>query len=77
MAAAATALEAPQLHFEIGQSHVIGPAIGQASMVERRPMPTSRTDSFDHMPTPQILEPERVARRQLRHRRSCVRYSFS
>jgi hypothetical protein len=77
MAAAATAMEAPQLHFEIGQSHVIWPAIGHASMVDRRPMPTGRTDSFDHMPTPQIIEPERVAGRQIGHRRSCVRFLFS
>jgi hypothetical protein len=55
MPAAMTAVLAAELSFQINQPSVAGPPIGQAGMVDRRPMPADRTGRFDDMPNSQVL----------------------
>ena len=58
---------AAQPRLEGGEPHRAGPAVGQAGMVDHRPMPAAPALRLDHMPGPQILQPEGVARRHPVH----------
>ena len=44
--------------------------MGQAGVIDHRPVRTLYATGFDHMPMPQFLQPEGVARRHPVHRRS-------
>jgi hypothetical protein len=62
-------LATPQLHFEIDEPHVARPAVGKAGMLDHGPVSAVPAGRFDHVPGPQILKPESIARRQSGHRR--------
>ena len=72
MPAAAAAAPAAQLHLKIGEPHRAGPTVGEADVVDHRPMPAAPAYRFDNVPGPQILQPKGIARRHRVHRRSCV-----
>lgn len=52
MPAATAAAPAAQLHFEIGKPHRGGPAVGEAGVVDYRPVPAASACRFDNVPGP-------------------------
>lgn len=51
-ATAATAAAAAKLCFEVGEAHRAGPAMGQAGMLNHRPVPAAPAFRFDDVPGP-------------------------